>query len=662
MKHIIMGTAGHIDHGKTSLIKALTNIDCDTHKEEKKRGITINLGFSYLNLPNGESIGIIDVPGHKDFINTMVGGACGIDFVLLVIAADSGIMPQTIEHINIINALGINKGIIALTKIDLVDDELIEMAKYEIHDFLEKTTLKNAPVIGFSSITEQGKDELIHAIEEIASQTQEKQSSNLFRMYIDRIFNVKGFGSVVTGSVLGGSMQIGKDVFLLPGNKQKLRVRSIERHGISVENVVAGDRAAINLIGLKNENFERGMIISDKQLETTTLIDAYVSIFDIEKSISLWSNVIFISGTYETQARMHLLNTDVIQPKENAIVQIHLNNQGILINQDKFIIRNSSGDITLGGGYVIDAAPLHHKKRTPSLIENLNNLSNNNNKEQNALGIIYIELKKEFKPFTPEEIAVKLNITLEELKAEILKEAANFVFYHTEELDILIDSSYDKVFRNKIIQILSEHHSKFQLFPNGLETNELLGKLGLTKIKTGRIYLDLLLIDMKKNQQIDKYQQTWILYNHKPIIEKQTLNEINWLENEILKYDTEKPVFSEIEEKAINNKIPKNKIKIYLTYLASIEKIKFFQNDFIHLSIFNKYRLKLLQQISDNEEIGLEINEFKELIGGTKRFRALLVDILESEKMIIIQRGAGVETTKFLITSLGKKYLHETIS
>jgi selenocysteine-specific elongation factor len=151
MKHLIMGTAGHVDHGKTSLVKALTDIDCDTHKEEKRRGITINLGFSYLNLSSGESIGVIDVPGHKDFITTMVGGACGIDFVLLVIAADSGIMPQTIEHLNIISSLGIKKGIVALTKIDLVDDELIEMAKYEVMEFLEKTSLKNSPVIGVSS-------------------------------------------------------------------------------------------------------------------------------------------------------------------------------------------------------------------------------------------------------------------------------------------------------------------------------------------------------------------------------------------------------------------------------------------------------------------------------------------------------------------------------
>ncbi len=366
MKHIIIGTAGHIDHGKTALIKAMTNIDCDTHKEEKIRGITINLGFSYLSLPNGESAGIIDVPGHKDFINTMVSGACGIDLVLLVIAADSGIMPQTVEHANIIKALGITKGIVALTKTDLVDDELIEMARYEISDFLDKTSIKDAEIIGVSSVTSSGIDKLINTIYKYIQEIEEKGSKGLFRMYIDRIFTVKGHGIVVTGSVLGGNIKIGQDIYLLPGINQKLRIRSIERHGQSVDGVIAGDRAAINLTGLKNEDFKRGMIISDRQLYETKLLDAAISLFETSPPLPLWSNIIFISGTFESQARMHLLDKENLNAGDEAIIQIHLSKPGILLNSDRFIIRNSSGDITLGGGYVIDAAPLHHKKR-PSL-------------------------------------------------------------------------------------------------------------------------------------------------------------------------------------------------------------------------------------------------------------------------------------------------------
>ncbi|MDX9696641.1 MAG: selenocysteine-specific translation elongation factor [Bacteroidales bacterium] len=661
MKHLIMGTAGHIDHGKTSLIKALTNIDCDTHKEEKRRGITINLGFSYLNLPNGESIGIIDVPGHKDFINTMVSGACGIDFVLLVIAADSGIMPQTIEHINIITALGIKRGIVALTKIDLVDDELIEMAKSEILEYLKKTSLKDAPIVGVSAITGTGKDELIQAIEKIIAEVDEKENSSLFRMYIDRIFSVKGFGSVVTGSVLSGSIQTKDEVFLLPGNNEKLRIRSIERHGKPVESVVAGDRAAINLIGLNNEDFERGMIISNKFLEETSMIDAQVSLFDNNISLPLWSNITFHTGTFDCQARMHLINKATIQPNEEAIVQIHLRKPGIFINKDKFIIRNSSGDITLGGGFVMDAAPLHHRRRTPKLIDSLTQLSEHILSEQSIKEMINGELKKEFKPFGIEEISNKLNIPVDEIKNEINKGRCNFGVYKSTECVILISTGNDNSFQEKLLNILKEHHEKNKIFPNGLDVNEITGKIGFSKLKTEKLYIELLLQKMLSANLVEKYKNTWIIAGHKPILDNQTKKEIDWLENEIRRYETEKPVITEIEEKAVNNKIQKNKLKMYLSYLASIDKIQLFQNDFVHSSIINKFRVDLLKKLSVKNE-GLDFNEFKEIIGGTKKFRALLTDMFENEKIITVQRGAGVDTTKFFITQTGKKRISEHLS
>jgi selenocysteine-specific elongation factor len=656
-----MGTAGHIDHGKTSLIKALTNIDCDTHKEEKRRGITINLGFSYLNLPNGESIGIIDVPGHKDFINTMVSGACGIDFVLLVIAADSGIMPQTIEHINIISALGIKKGIVALTKIDLVDDELIEMAKSEISEYLKKTSLKDAPIVGVSAITEAGKDDLIKSIEKIITEVDEKENSSLFRMYIDRIFSVKGFGSVVTGSVLGGSIQTKDEVFLLPGNNEKLRIRSIERHSKPVESVVAGDRAAINLIGLNNEDFERGMIISNKFLEETSMIDAQVSLFDNNISLPLWSNITFHTGTFDCQARMHLINKETIQPNEEAIVQIHLRKPGIFINKDKFIIRNSSGDITLGGGFVMDAAPLHHRRRTPKLIDSLTQLSEHILSDQSIKEMINGELKKEFKPFSIEEISNKLNIPVNEVKNEINIGRCNFGVYKTTECVILISAGNDNLFQEKLLNILKEHHEKNKIFPIGLDVNEIIGKIGFSKLKTEKLYIELILQKMLSTNLVEKYKNTWIIAGHKPVLDNQTKKEIDWLENEIKRYETEKPVLTEIEEKAINNKIQKNKLKMYLSYLASVDKIQIFQNDFVHSSIINKIRIDLLKKLLAKTE-GLDFNEFKEIVVGTKKFRALLTDMFENEKIITVQHGAGVDTTKFFITQTGKKRISEHLS
>lgn len=660
MKHLIIGTAGHIDHGKTALIKALTNIDCDTHKEEKLRGITINLGFSYLNLPNGESLGIIDVPGHRDFINTMVSGACGIDLVLLVIAADSGIMPQTIEHVNIITALGINKGVVALTKTDLVDEELIEMARYEISDFLDKTSLKNSAIIGVSSLTGQGIDELVATIAQTISEIDESEKSNLFRMYIDRLFTVKGFGSVVTGSVMGGSIETGNDVFLLPGVSQKFRVRSIERHGKTVEKVIAGDRAAINLIGLKTENFERGMIISDKALDSTEMIDAHIRLFNGIAGTSLWTQVTFISGTFECQARMHLLNKDEVQPGEDAIVQLHLSKPAILINKDKFILRNSSADITMGGGYIIDASPLHHKRRTVKLTDYLTQLSTNILSENSMKELIAIELKKEFRPFSSQEVADKLNMKLSELTGGINSGDLSFRRYHSGDSEVFIDSSYDLSFRVKIEKILREHHTKNPLQPGGLDTSEIAGKLGFGKLKQCKTYIELLLNEMKSANVLDLHRNTWVMMGHKSQMDMQTLEDINWLENLILQCEDEKPVLADIEERCTQKKIPLHKLKTYLGLLADEDKIRYYQSDFLHTKVLRKCRTRLLAELVKSKD-GIDIQTYKDILGGTKRFRALVGDLLEAEKSISMQRGADVET-RFYITETGKHIIDGDLS
>ncbi len=653
MKHLIIGTAGHIDHGKTSLIKALTNIDCDTHKEEKLRGITINLGFSYLNLPNGESLGIIDVPGHKDFISTMVGGACGIDMVLLVIAADSGIMPQTIEHINIITALGIRNGVVALTKIDIVDEELTEMAKLEISDYLDKTELKNIPIIGVSSFTGEGIEELKNEIEKCADKIEERKTNNLFRMYIDRIFTVKGFGSVVTGSVLGGEIGTGQDVFLLPGNFPKLRIRSIERHGKSIEKTTAGDRAAINLIGLKNEDFERGMLICNKKIETTQMIDAQLKLFDIGFPFPLWSHITFISGTYESQAKMHLLNKDEIPSGGDGIVQIHLNKTAVLVSKDKFIIRNSSADLTLGGGYVLDAAPLHHKRRTPKLTEFLNQLSQNILSEQNTAEIIRMELKKELRPYGFNEIIDALNFSKEDLYKELERKFPNITHYKREDGDILIETGYNNIFKERVYKIINEHHQKNKLFPAGLDINELSGKLNFTKLKHGKLYMEILLQEMKDEGKLDIFKNTWIIKGHTAVLDKQSEEEKLFIEKLILNYADEKPAIVEIEEKAAEYKINSSKLKTYMALLSQEGKIRYIQNDFMHTDIINKFRKPLLEKLIHKDN-GIELPEYKEVLGGTKKFRALLTDIYEQEKIITIKKISENET-RFCITEMGKR-------
>jgi selenocysteine-specific elongation factor len=656
MKHIIIGTAGHIDHGKTSLIRMLTGFDCDTHKEEKARGITINLGFTHIELPSGESAGIVDVPGHKDFIHTMVSGACGIDLVLLVIACDSGIMPQTAEHINIITALGVDKGIVVLTKTDLVDEEMVELAKFEITEYLKNSTLKNAPVIGISAVTGSGREELTETIDTLISTIRAKENGNLFRMYIDRIFTVKGFGSVATGSVLGGSVSIGNELFLLPGDKQKLRVRTIERHGKSVEKVERGDRAAINLIGLKHEDFERGMLISDKQLESIMMVDAYISLFEQSPSIGIWSDVIFLSGTFESTAKMHLLNKDSVSGGRDGIVQILLQKPAVLLNRDRFIIRNSSATLTMGGGYVIDASPLHHRKRTTQLTETLEKLCLSVLTDNSAAEDIRMLLTRDFRPFNIDEIIVKLNATKEEIISELAQQQEDIIVYNNGNL-ICISEKCENIYKDKILKSLQEFHNQNSLSSNGLESGELLGKLGLSKYRSGKIYLELLLSKMKGEHAIERFENTWIISGYKPSFDEKTMKQIALTEEIILTFEDELPSLSVIEEKAAENGLPKQKLKQLLSYLQSIGKIKYLKEDFVHAHIAGKYRNILLKALIDKPG-GIGIAEYKIIVPCTKRMRAFLGEIYESEKLIQFHYGQNIET-RIEITQQGKDFIKQ---
>lgn len=633
MKHLIMGTAGHVDHGKTSLIKALTNIDCDTHKEEKERGITINLGFSHIDLPSGNSVGIIDVPGHKDFINTMVGGACGIDFVLLVIAADSGIMPQTKEHFNIIQALKVKRAIIVLNKIDLVDEELAELAKMEVMEWLEDTEFQDSPIVGVSSHTGQGLPELTEVIEKMIPQISEKKKDNFFRMFVDRIFTVKGMGSVVTGSVLNGEVNIGQDLFLLPGRKQKLRIRSIERHGKTAENVISGDRAAFNLTGLKTEDFKRGMLLSDKEMESTTMIDAYITLFENSSNIGVWSTNVFHSGTFESQGRMHLLNKDTIKPGEEAIVQIILEKESVLINKDKFIIRNSSGDKSIGGGIIIDAQPLHHRKRTTKLIQSLDLLSQGILNEGKTAELIKIELLKEGLPLQISEIASRLNISIEDAKEEI-EILPDILSYIGKDGDILIASMIDDEIQKQIITFISDHHQKNIIFSEGLEEVELYGKLAYSSNKTAKNYLGLLLKKMHLDDKIKPYKNTWALFNHQAKMDDKTKANIDWLEGLIKSYGDQKPAYKDILEAVKNRKIKQDQYKIYIGYLSKQGLLIHYKNEYVHSSVIDENRRSILQFLNKKEE-GVFTQELREASPLSKKMIPFVIGLLEAEKVII---------------------------
>jgi selenocysteine-specific elongation factor len=365
MKHIILGTAGHVDHGKTALIKALTDVDTDRLKEEKERGITIELGFAPLVLEKGQKIGIVDVPGHERFVKNMVAGAGGIDLVVLIIAADEGIMPQTREHLDICELLGIHYGLVALTKTDLVDDDWLTLVTEEVEDFLSGTFLEDAPIIPLSSVTGEGLTNFRSALQTVITSVEERPDSGHFRLPVDRIFTMRGFGTVVTGSLVSGKITTGEAVEIMP-SKIRAKIRGIQIHNEQAETVEAGNRTAINLQGIEKSAIKRGDVITrPDDFETSQRLDVFFRyLSSAKKKMKNRALVRFHTGTAEIISRIILLDRDEIEPGDTAYAQVVLEHPTVTEAGDRFVIRSYSPISTIGGGEILD--PLTRKIKRSS--------------------------------------------------------------------------------------------------------------------------------------------------------------------------------------------------------------------------------------------------------------------------------------------------------
>jgi len=361
MKSIIIGTAGHIDHGKTALVKALTGIDADRLAEEKRRGITIDLGFAHLELPtpSGEALrfGFVDVPGHERFVRNMLAGVGGIDLVLLVIAADEGIKPQTREHFDICRLLGIQHGITVLTKSDLVDSETLEVVRLEIADFLRGSFLEHAPTVPVSALRDTGLEELKRELSRVAVAIPARDSDALTRLPIDRVFTMKGFGTVVTGTLAAGSIFKEDELELFPRRK-KLRVRGVQVHGKASDRAVAGERTALNLAGVDKSDLERGMVLATPAVfEQTSHVEVQLNLLPSSKPLKSGARVHFHAFTSETIATVALYEMKQLAPGAQAFAQLRLHSPLLLLPSDRFIIRQFSPVVTIGGGMVLENDP-----------------------------------------------------------------------------------------------------------------------------------------------------------------------------------------------------------------------------------------------------------------------------------------------------------------
>lgn len=504
MKHIIIGTAGHIDHGKTTLIKTLTGRETDTLKEEQNRGISINLGFTYFDLPSGRRAGIIDVPGHEKFVKNMLAGISSIDVVLLVIAADEGIMPQTREHFEILQLLNIKKGIVVLTKADLVDSDWIEMIKEDIKEEFKGTFLQNAPIHAISSKTKVGFEELIRDIDKITEETEPKDTEGHFRLPVDRAFSISGFGTVVTGTIISGRVNVGDSIEIYP-SKVVTKVRGIRIHGVASEFGEAGQRCAINLANVKLSEVQRGDILArENTMEPSYTIDCNLYYLKtMEKPLENRQRVRLYHGTEEILCRVVILDKEEVKPGENAYIQLRLEKPITAQRNDRYVIRNYSPMFTIAGGSIIEPVAKKAKRFDASYLEELKikesgksesileNTVKNLSGEYPNKDLILKTLGKNM-----ENIEENLQSLVEERKIVKLQALDNALYIHNQYLK-------DKT--SELEALLEEFHKKNPL-KFGMSKEEIKTKIFGKNIKQ-KIYDEVLniLVERKKINLSEKF-------------------------------------------------------------------------------------------------------------------------------------------------------------
>ncbi|GIM29228.1 selenocysteine-specific translation factor [Clostridium polyendosporum] len=482
MKHVVIGTAGHIDHGKTTLIKAITGRDTDTLKEEKKRGISINLGFTYFDLPSGRRAGIIDVPGHEKFIKNMLAGVSSIDIVLLVVACDEGPMPQTIEHLEILDLLNIKKGIVVLTKKDLVDEEWISMLKEDIKEKLTGTFLEGSPMITVSSKSREGLGELIKEIDKATAEVDGKDRGGYFRLPVDRVFTISGFGTVVTGTIISGRIRVGDNIEVFPLEIEG-KVRNIQVHEQNTDFAEAGQRCALNLSNIKNEELKRGNIISSpKSMEPSFIVDCKLKYLKSAlKNLKNRQRIRVYHGTNELFGRVILLDKEELKPGEKGYIQLRLEKPLTSQRKDRIVIRSYSPVITIGGGVIIEPVSKKAKRFDESYLEQLKI------KESGSLDSIVekiIEtLSESFPDVNDIKKALGRNEDFIEKILEQLSKEKRVIKLSSLDKSLYIHSRFLVNISDKIYIILNNFH-KLNPLKIGMNKQELRSKIFGNKIKS----------------------------------------------------------------------------------------------------------------------------------------------------------------------------------
>lgn len=624
MKNVIIGTAGHIDHGKTTLIKAITGRDTDRLREEKERGISIELGFTYFDLPSGRRAGIIDVPGHERFIKNMLAGVTGIDIVILVIAADEGIMPQTVEHLDILNLLGLKKGLIALTKSDLVDEEWLELVKEDVKDRIKGTFLEGCPIVPVSSTSKLGIDKVIEIVDSLTEEIDERDVTDTPRLPVDRVFSISGFGTIVTGTLISGKFNIGDEIQVFPGNKTG-RIRSIQIHGKNSDIAYGGQRVAINVAGLKKSDIVRGNVIAPiDSMEPTMMLDVKLKLLeDSQRIIDNRTRLRLYIGSDEVLCRVVFLDREQLTPGESCYAQLRLEEEIVAKRGDRFIIRFYSPMMTIGGGQILEPNPPKRKRFDEKVIQELKV------KEKGDIIDVVAEIIKSKSEAFPniKDISVLTVISegkIKELVNELEKRGEVITFNMLKDIYV-IHADYSKHLTNKILEQLREFHSKFPL-KVGMPKEEIRSKfLSNIKQKLGESFITKLIND----GVIKQINENLALKEFKVEFDSQQIKIRDEIEREFIKDKFNPKKKEEIYSSLDFNERDMNQVYEALLDLGTLIKLK--EDIVIHKNAYKDAIEKIREYIENNGSI--TVAQLRDLLSTNRKFAIALLEHLDDLKI-----------------------------
>jgi selenocysteine-specific elongation factor len=625
MKHIVLGTAGHVDHGKTALIKALTGVDTDRLKEEKERGITIELGFASLTLLGGQTLGVVDVPGHERFIRNMVSGAAGIDLVVMVIAADEGVMPQTKEHLQICSLLGLKKGLVALTKADLVDEDWRALVTDDIRAFLKGTFLEASPIVPVSALTGAGLQDLLHAVHQVASEIEEKGDAGLFRLPIDRVFSIKGFGTVVTGTLISGSIRTGEDVTVLP-LRISSRIRGMQVHNKSVSLAESGQRTAINLQGIEKTTIARGDVLTRPgTLETTRRLDVYFEYLPTnEKKLKHRALVRFHAGASEVMARINFLDRDDIAPGDKAFAQLFLAVPAVVMAGDCFVIRSYSPVTTIGGGVVVDPLSRKHKRHSRQIIHELEQLQHGDD-----LGRIATMIERSsFSGIDLHELVIRTGFPQGHVKKrlETLFSQKQAILLDREETRVISFNAHQNT-QERLISEIRTFHNKFPL-QEGMSREELRTKVG--SFVTPRLF-NAVMRNLEKNGRIVIDLENLRLPDHRVHLQGEMEDLRQALADLYRNAGLAPPSFREVTEKFAAKKTRVGSVLNVMLKEGSLVKINedLYFDQAALAKLREDYKILLMKEGKANPV------SFKALTGLSRKFIIPLLEFFDMTKLTV---------------------------